>query len=239
VTTININLLGIEQKARFRSGGGLSIDRGWLVALVAVGAGLVIAIGGTLTMNGLVASAEENKATLEGEIQALEAQLGEVKNIQAKKDVAQAEQRILEYVTGKTYAWSRFLNEVRDLTPDTMWIEGIGVTGEVLTLSGNTFDHQTVAFFVANLQASPLLTDVTLTNSSKTITKEGSTSVHFTLSAKMKYDVAPASDEAAVPTAAAPAAENKTMGNDAAANAARGKAALRGGAGKAAMQVGG
>jgi Tfp pilus assembly protein PilN len=188
-------------------------------------------------MNGLLVSAEEHKAVLEGEIQALETQLGEVKNIQAKKEVAQAEQRILEYVTGKTYAWSRFLNELRDLTPDTLWIEGIGVNGEVLTLSGNTFDHQTVAFFVANLQASPLLSEVTLTNSSKTIDKDGGTSVHFTLSAKLRYDVAPPSDTAATATSAA--TENKTMGNDAAANAARGKSALRGGAGKAAMQVGG
>jgi Tfp pilus assembly protein PilN len=238
VTTININLLGIEQKARFRAGGGLPVDRGWLVSLVCIGAGLLIAVGGTLTMNGLVATAEEHKATLEGEIQALEAQLGEVKNIQAKKEVALAEQRILEYVTGKTYAWSRFLNELRDLTPDTLWIEGIGVNGDVLTLSGNTFDHQTVAFFVANLQASPLLTEVTLTNSSKTLAKDRGTSVHFTLTAKMTYDVAPPSDAAAAPVAAG-TTENQTMGNDAAANAARGKSALRGGAGKAAMQVGG
>lgn len=235
MTTININLLGIENKGRLRSGGGLPIDRGWLISLVAIGAGLVIAVGGTMVMDGLLASAEENKASLEGEIQALEAQLGEVKNIQSKKDVAQAEQRILEYVTGKTYAWSRFLNEIRDLTPDTLWIEGIGVTGEVLTLAGNCFDHQTVAFFVANLQASPLLSDVTLTNSSKSIGKDGSTAVHFTLTAKMRYDVAPPSDEAARPEAA----PNATLGNDARANAERGKAAMRGGAGKAAMQVGG
>jgi Tfp pilus assembly protein PilN len=201
-----------------------------------MGVGLLIAIGGTLTMNGLLASAEEHKITLEGEIQALESQLGEVKNIQEKKEIAQAEQRILEYVTGKTYAWSRFLNELRDLTPDTLWIDSVGVIGDVFTLSGNTFDHQTVAFFVANLQASPYLTEVMLTNSTKTPGLHGGTSVKFTLTAKVKFDVAPPSEVAAVPVAAS---ENKTFGNDAAANAAGGKAALRGGAGKAAMQVGG
>ncbi len=236
MTTININLLGIEQKDRFRYRGGIPFDKGMLVAAASVAVGLLVAIGGTLTMNGLVASAEEHKITLEGEIQALESQLGEVKNIQEKKAVAEAEQRILEYVTGKTYAWSRFLNELRDLTPDTLWIDNVGVIGDVFTLSGNTFDHQTVAFFVANLQASPYVTDVMLTNSTKSPNTRGGTSVKFTLTAKVKYDVVPPSDAGAVPVAAS---ENKTFGNDAAANAAGGKAALRGGAGKAALQVGG
>ncbi|MBC7545703.1 MAG: PilN domain-containing protein [Candidatus Sericytochromatia bacterium] len=246
MTTININLLGIEQKERNRSRVGIPVDRGILIAAVSVIGALVITVGGTFVMDGLLAAAEADKVRLGEEIQALEGKLGEIKNIHAKKETALAEQRILEYVTGRTYSWSRFMNEVRDITPDSLWIETIAVAAETLTLSGNTFDHQTVAFFLANMQASPLFETVTLTGSNKSIGKDG-TGVHFTMTAKLKFDVAAAGASdvaaAAVPAGSASDAPAKPgasgMSRDSGANASKGAEALKGSQGAAAAKVGG
>jgi hypothetical protein len=43
VTTININLLGIEQKERFLMGGGSSVDQGWMMAI-----GCIVGVIGSL-----------------------------------------------------------------------------------------------------------------------------------------------------------------------------------------------
>ena len=239
MTTISINLLGIEQKERNRFRGGFPIDKGWMMAVGCILGSLLVVGILTAVMNGLLASAEQEKTDLEDKVKALEGQLGEIKSMQAKKDTALAEQRILEYVTGKTYPWSKFLNEVRDITPDSLWIETIAVAGDQLTLSGNTFEHQTVAYFLANMQGSPLFETVTLTGSNKAIGKDGN-SVHFTMTAKLKFDVAGPSDAAAKPGAVAPAGGSDTSAvpSDAGANANRGAAAIKGNKANAA-QAGG
>lgn len=235
MTTININLLGVEQKDRFRYGGNLPVDRGWALAIALMVTGAAAAVIGTMVMNGLVTSAEEHLALLRSEIQALEGQLGELNSLQAKKDQAIAEQRVLEYVTGKTYRWSKFLNEVRDITPESLWVETISVAGETLSISGNTFDHQTVAYFLANLQASPYFTGATLTQSDKTVDK-GATRVHFSLKATLNYDVTPPSDSEAEPV---PPMTSGQLPQGAATDAARGKSALKGNRDRVNQTVGG
>lgn len=235
MTTININLLGIEQKDRLRLGGSLPVDRGWLLAVVVMLCGVAAALGGTVVLNGLLANTEAHLAELQDEIKSLEGQLGEIKNLEAKKKQAVAEQRVLEYVTGRTYHWSSFLNELRDLTPENLWIEAVSVSGDQLSLSGNTFDHQTVAYFLASLQASPFFKDAALGQSDKSVDK-GQVRVHFTMKATLDYDVTPPSDAAAKPDAQMTSGQ---VPQGAAADAARGKSALKGNRARVDQAVGG
>jgi len=168
LTQISINLLGIEQKEAL-SRKGLPIDKGWLISGATVIASAILLILAINILNGMVAKAEDTKRENEAKIAALDKKIEEIKTLEKQRATQQMEEKVLRYVTGETYKWSYFLQEIRALMPIDVSINDfkINPAGD-FTLNGTATDHRTVALYLASLQNSKLLKDVTLQSSVKT-----------------------------------------------------------------------
>lgn len=168
MTTISINLLGLEEKERVKRFAKPKIDKSILLAVLFIVIAIALNIIGSIVFNGLKAGATTQKTVLEENIKKLDAKLQELKDLEAKRDALVREQKILEFVTGKTYKWSAFLEEFRGLFPDNLWINSFKVSEDFsFSFDGVTLDHKSVALFVTNLQNSPYIQNVILDSSIK------------------------------------------------------------------------
>lgn len=178
---ISINLLGIERKDS-QSGRSMPFDKGWMTAVLLIVIALALQFGGLFLIQGMKANAEEEIASLETEIKQLDAKLKEVKNLEKEKKNLQDEEKILLYVTGATYKWSYFLQELRGLMPLDLSINNLKINKDgKFTLTGRTFDHRTVALFIINLQSSKMISSAQLQSS-----KKAGTVTNFVITCQVK-----------------------------------------------------
>ena len=178
---ININLLGVERKDALARK-GLPIDKGLLSAVgsIIVAAVLVLLLNTVLT--GFVARAEDQKTANAAKIQKLDTQLKEIASLEKQKQNLIMEEKILRYVTGETYRWSYFLQEIRTLMPLDVQINGLKIdNGGSFSLNGTATDHRSVALFLASLQSSKMLSAVTLRSS---IRENESSATSFVITCK-------------------------------------------------------
>lgn len=167
MTQISINLLGIEHKEAL-SRKGIIFDKGWLVSGLTVIMSVFILLLVQHLLSNMVTHAGEEKANNEKKIAELDKQLAEIKTLETQRANLQMEEKILRYVTGETYKWSYFLQEIRALMPIDTVINDLKIssTGE-FSLTGTAPDHHTVALYLASLQNSKFLKDVVLQSSVK------------------------------------------------------------------------
>lgn len=164
---ININLLGVERKESAR-GKGLAIDKALAGAIGSVLVATVIWLVLSTLLNSFISTAEATKADNEAKIKKLEAQLKEIKELEAKKSSLLMEQKILRYVTGETYRWSYLLQEIRTLMPLDVQIKDLKFDAKgTVSLNGTATDHRSVALFLVNLQNSKMIGGVKLLSSVK------------------------------------------------------------------------
>ena len=168
MTSININLLGVERKEALERK-GLPIDKGWVTAAgsILVAALLLLLLNGL--MSNWVSNAEEQKEANVQELQKLDTQLKEIEKLEAEQKNLIAEEKILRYVTGETYRWSYILQEIRALMPLDVKINDLKFNADgIFVLTGTATDHRSVALFLRSLESSKMLTEVKLRSSVKT-----------------------------------------------------------------------
>ena len=184
--TISINLLGFDEKERVRRFSSKSkVDKSviWVVLFI-VGA-ISLNIVAFIILSNLRDGSLNQKKALEDSIKSLDAKLQELKTLEDKRDGLLKEQKILEYVTGKTFKWSAFLDEFRTLLPENLWINSFRVSDDfTFSFDGTTLDHKSVALFMSNLQNSSFIQTVTLESSEK-ILKETEEVVNFRINCKI------------------------------------------------------
>jgi len=168
--TININLLGYEVREEIeKSASGLKLSKPLLISLALIGAAILINVISYL----LLVSLRDDQVAIKDQLQSRKAEL-ENKNKQlaakqAERDVLLQKRNILSWAVGSNFKWSALLEEIRDRTPSNLWVSKIDINDSYqLNISGETFDHKTVALFLANLQDSPSFSNVILDFTKKT-----------------------------------------------------------------------
>ena len=190
MTTININLLPEELRAK-PSGGGSLGDMPPPEAMKPIGIGLAIAV-----VVGLVPMLMENYMLLPREeaVQAEEDRINreiskykEMKNslqaLEQKKELLRQQVATLETVAGGRMQWAEMLNELRSVTPGNLWFDSMRTdsTKSTLQVSGAALDYSSVAYFYRNLQNSDYFDQPVLSRTEMSNGANGVSLVNFTV----------------------------------------------------------
>jgi Tfp pilus assembly protein PilN len=203
-----------------------------------VGAGLGIVVTGALALSFMNAS---------GNVKAAQAQLDEAKTqLQATPKPAEPEPvpnaqlvgeqsaRVTAVSTaiGARMAWDRLLREFSLVLPDDVWIDSLGLNDGGLTISGQTYSHDSVARLLSRLVLIPELTNVTLGSSAASapaptdepssttttptapVAPAGPTTVHFSITAMVTLPAGAPSVAAPPPPAPVAPTETDTTATD-------------------------
>lgn len=168
--TLNVNLLGYEVREELeKSSGGFKLSKPLIISLSLILLALLINIVSYFIVVGLRDEQLARKEELERRKTELEAKTKELKDKEAQRDILKQKKNILLWASGNSFKWSGLLEELRDRTPGNLWVNKVDITDAFqINISGETFDHKTVALFLANLQDSPKFKNVVLDFSKKT-----------------------------------------------------------------------
>lgn len=164
VVTININLLGYQAREEIeKSSSGLKLSKPLLITLGLISAAIIINVIAYIVVIGLRDEQLARKEQLESRKAELERKNKEYKDKQAARDKLKLKRDILNWAVNNNFKWSSLLEELRSRIPTNLWVSKVDISsGFKMNISGETFDHKTVAKFVANLQDSPAFEDVIL-----------------------------------------------------------------------------
>lgn len=101
-----------------------------------------------------LSSLESELTGLRGEIQALNAKIKEVGDLQNKIKELRGKNKIIEDLKKKKSGPVLVMASLANATPATLWLTELRESGGVLTMSGLAADHKTVADFITGLEAS-------------------------------------------------------------------------------------
>lgn len=162
--TININLLGYEVREEIeKSSSGLKISKPLLISMSLIGAAILINVVSYMVLVSLRDEQVARKEQLESRKAELTNKDKELTQKQADRDILLQKRNILNWAVGSNFKWSSLLEEIRNRTPSNLWVGKIDINDALqLNISGETFDHKTVALFLANLQDSPSFSNVVL-----------------------------------------------------------------------------
>lgn len=162
--TLSINLLGYEVREELaKNSGGLKLSKPLVISIALILLALLINIVSYFVVVSLRDEQIVRKEELDRRKTELESKSKELKDKETQRDTLKQKKEIILWASGNSFKWSALLEEVRDRTPSNLWITKIDVTDAFqLNISGETFDHKTVALFLANLQDSPKFRNVVL-----------------------------------------------------------------------------
>lgn len=165
MTTININLLPEEMRAGSGSAsGGSSGGEFDPQALMPIGIGLAIALVLFLLPWGLrtfwiepyEAELAEKDAEVQTEIDKYNTSLKDLQAQGERRETLKRQLNTLQSVAGVTASWGEILNELRTLTPGSLWFDDFKVDSQKseITIRGGALDYGAVAYFQRNLEHS-------------------------------------------------------------------------------------
>lgn len=168
--TLSVNLLGYEVREELaKNSGGFKLSKPLVISLSLILLALIINIVSYFIVVGLRDGQIARKEELDRRKTELESKSKELKDKEAQRDVLKQKKNILLWASGNSFKWSSLLEELRDRTPSNLWVTKVDVTDTFqISIAGETFDHKTVALFLANLQDSPKFRNVVLDFSKKT-----------------------------------------------------------------------
>jgi len=154
---IRINLLPFKElQAEVSRRREIMIGSAVLGAAVAVMAGLYFYQSYT------VSQLEKELAALRGEIQALNAKVREVGDLQNKIKEFKSKYKIIEDLNRKKSGPVLVMESLSGATPLSVWLTELRESGGSVTMNGFAIDNQSIAEFMNALAASKYFTDVDL-----------------------------------------------------------------------------
>ena len=154
---IRINLLPVKQAAQAerqrqeitRAGLGL-------VLLVVLGVAVRIQQGRELR------NAEARIGQIEEALKALDSQVRDVNELDAKKKALDSKLKVIADLGRKRVGPVGVMTDLAKATPDRVWLTDFSESGGGATITGQAVDNQIVAEFLRNLSTSPYFTTVDL-----------------------------------------------------------------------------
>ena len=159
---IRINLLPIKETER-------ALGRRQQMSLVALGlvTTLLIMLIPYLIQGRRLSVLDSRVETLTKEIQAMNLQVREVRDIDRLKKEVQTKLQIIEDLNRKRVGPSRVLDDLSLASPENLWLIDFNEVGSSATFTGLALDNETIAKFMRQLQASPYFFSVDLVETSQ------------------------------------------------------------------------
>ena len=159
---IRINLLPIKETER-------ALGRRQQMSLVALGlvTTLLIMVIPYLVQGRKLSVLDGRIATLTKEVQAMNLQVREVRDIDRLKREVQTKLQIIEDLNRKRVGPSRVLDDLSLASPENLWLIDFNEVGSAATFTGLALDNETIAKFMRQLQASPYFYGVDLVETSQ------------------------------------------------------------------------
>ena len=154
---IRINLLPVKQAAQAErqrqeiTRAGLA-----LVLLVVLGVAIRFQQGREL------ANAETRIAQVEEALKALDSQVRDVNELDAKKKALDSKLKVIADLGRKRVGPVGVMTDLAKATPDRVWLTDFSESGGSATITGQAVDNQIVAEFLRSLSTSPYFTTVDL-----------------------------------------------------------------------------
>jgi type IV pilus assembly protein PilN len=154
---IRINLLPVKQTAQAeRQRQELTRAGLALVLLVILGVAIRVQQGRELS------AAETRTAELEDALKALDSQVRDVNDLDAKKKALDGKLKVIADLGRKRVGPVGVMYDLARATPDRVWLTDFTETGGATNITGLAVDNQIVAEFLRNLSTSPYFTTVDL-----------------------------------------------------------------------------
>lgn len=159
---IRINLLPVKETER-------ALGRRQQMSLVALGlvTTLLIMVIPYLIQGRKLSTLDARIDTLNKEIQAMNLQVREVRDIDRLKKEVQTKLQIIGELNRKRIGPARVLDDLSLAAPDNLWLIDFTEAGSAATFTGLALDNETIAKFMRQLQASPYFHTVDLVETSQ------------------------------------------------------------------------
>jgi type IV pilus assembly protein PilN len=157
---IRINLLPIKQLQA-----EVTRRREIIIAAVVLGSLLVVLLGTYLYQWSQLSALENELAALRSELQALNAKVKEVADLQVKIKDLRGKQKIIEDLNGKKSGPVLVMASLSRATPASLWLTDLRESAGNVTMNGLAVDNETVADFMRSLAASKHFSNVELIES--------------------------------------------------------------------------
>lgn len=169
---ININLLGYQAREELeKSSAGFKIGKSVIITLSLLGIAILSNVVSFIIMSNFRDLEAAEKIKLTARKTELDSKTKELANITAERDVTKRKKDVLLWASGNSMKWSALLEEIRGRIPSNLWVDKIDITDTLqVSITGQTFDHKTVAIFLANIQNSPMFSSVVLDFTKKSST---------------------------------------------------------------------
>jgi Tfp pilus assembly protein PilN len=197
MTTININLLPEEMRASgggaSSSGGGAEFSREAVVP-IAVGAAVALLIFLTPTLvrsfwfDPSATELAEKESEVQAEIDKYNTSLKDLQSQGERRELLRKQYATLQSVAGVTPSWGQILNELRTLTPGSLWFEDFKVdsTKSEISIKGGALDYGAVAYFQRNLEHSEFFAGPQLRRTEAQVSNGRTSYVQFELTASVR-----------------------------------------------------
>ncbi|MEB3223643.1 MAG: PilN domain-containing protein [Candidatus Sericytochromatia bacterium] len=196
MTTININLLPEEMRA---SGGGASgggeggFNREAMLPIAGgVGAALLVLtvpfLLRTLWFDPSSVELQEKDSEVQAEIDKYNTSLKDLQSQGERREMLKKQYATLQSVAGVTPSWAQILNELRTLTPGSLWFEDFKVDSQKaeISIKGGALDYGAVAYFQRNLEHSEYFAGPQLRRTEAHVNNGRTSFVQFELSASVR-----------------------------------------------------
>jgi type IV pilus assembly protein PilN len=139
---------------------------------------------------GKISTAKNEIETSEAEVKRLKQLIGEIDNIKKLQAEVKKKLDILNQLRHDKTGPANRLAKLSDAVPDKLWLTKYAETGGNVSIGGETFNEETIAAFMRNLQASGEFTNVELIVSEQMESK-GTKTKKFDISCAIKSFKAP------------------------------------------------
>jgi len=159
---IRINLLPIKQAAQAERQRQELVRAGLLFALL-----IAVFFLLRVKMQHDLAQTETRIAAVEEQLKALESQVKDVKDLEAKEKALDSKLKVIADLGRKRVGPVGVMNDLSNATPERVWLTDFSESGGAATLTGQAVDNQIVAEFLRNLSTSRYFTTVDLVESTQ------------------------------------------------------------------------
>jgi type IV pilus assembly protein PilN len=154
---IRINLLPVKQAAQAERQRQELTRAGLALALL-----LALGVAVRIQQGRELAATQSRIVQLEDALKALDSQVRDVNDLDAKKKALDSKLRVIAELGRKRVGPVGVMNDLAKATPDRVWLIDFTEAGGGATITGQAVDNQIVAEFLRNLSGSPYFTNVDL-----------------------------------------------------------------------------
>ncbi len=192
---IRINLMPLEERGqkvrrvkKSRPGGGGSRGPMGLLMPLAIVAGVMVAIVGTIVQQqAQIHMLAGEVARVEKDSRVLAPQIAMVERLSRERVDLDLRLSLIDMLSRGRFDAVRLADELDRAVPDHLWLQSAIGGGDQITLEGTTFSNLIIADLMIRLDRSPLFSNVALANASRGIIDQ-----HDVVSFKLTMNLTPA-----------------------------------------------